>query len=629
MFRTSIATVSLSGTLEEKLKAIAAAGFDGVEIFEADFINFHATPRDVRKMAEDLGLEITCFQPFRDFEGMPEPQRARNFERAKRKFDLMRQLGTDLMLICSNISPLALGGIVRAADDFRELGEIAGPMGIRVGFEALAWGRHINDHRDAWEVVRRADHPAIGLILDSFHTLSRGIPVESIGAIPGDRIFLVQLADAPKLSLDILSWSRHFRCFPGQGELPVPDFMRAIAATGYDGPLSLEIFNDQFRAGSAGRVATDGLRSLIQLEDQIAPSLYPAPKAIERLPPRADVLGVEFIEFAADDATATALRTIFTGMGFRKTGQHRSKQVERWTQGAINLVVNTETKGFAHSHSVTHGPGVCAICLRVTDAAQVMKRAEKLKTQLFHQAVGPGELDIPAIRGVGGSLIYFIEPTGDLGQVWQSEFQPVEATPVTAAGLTEVDHIAQSMHYDEMLSWLLFYTALFEMERLPQLDIADPGGLTQSQVVETGDGDLRIVLNGSMAARTLSSRFLSEFFGSGVQHMAFSTGDIFASVSAMRAAGIGFLEIPDNYYDDLEAKYDLDPAVATALRKNRILYDRDGETEFFQVYSHVFADRFFFEVVERRGYKGYGAVNASVRLSAQAREARPVVMPRG
>jgi 4-hydroxyphenylpyruvate dioxygenase len=227
--KTSIATVSISGDLREKLSAIAAAGFDGVEIFENDFLAFDGTPEEVGRIVRDHGLEITLFQPFRDFEGMPEPQRTRTFDRAERKFDLMAELGTDLMLICSNVSPLALGGIDRAADDFRELGERAARRGLRVGYEALAWGRHISDHRDAWEIVRRANHPNVGLILDSFHTLSRKIDVESIRAIPGDKIFIVQLADAPKLDMDLLYWSRHFRNMPGEGDLPVTDFMRAVA----------------------------------------------------------------------------------------------------------------------------------------------------------------------------------------------------------------------------------------------------------------------------------------------------------------------------------------------------------------------------------------------------------------
>ncbi len=169
--QTAIATVSLSGTLNEKLEAIAAAGFKGVEIFENDLLSFNGTPADVRGMVADLGLTTITFQPFRDFEGMPEPARSKVFSRAERKFDLMQELGCDLLLVCSNVSPDAIGGIDRAAADFHELGERAQQRGLRVGYEALAWGRHVNDFRDAWEVVRRADHPAIGLVLDTFHAL--------------------------------------------------------------------------------------------------------------------------------------------------------------------------------------------------------------------------------------------------------------------------------------------------------------------------------------------------------------------------------------------------------------------------------------------------------------------------
>jgi 4-hydroxyphenylpyruvate dioxygenase len=624
----SIATVSLSGTLDEKLRAVAAAGFDAVEIFETDFLSFGGSPRDLGRLCGDLGLAISAFQPFRDFEAMPEPQRTRNFARAGRKFDLMQEMGTDLLLICSNVSPAALGGIDRAADDLRALGEIAAARGLRVGFEALAWGRHVSDYRDAWEIVRRADHASIGLILDSFHTLAPALPVAPIRAIPADRIFLVQLADAPRLDLDFLSWSRHFRCFPGQGDLPIRDFMAAVAATGYDGPLSLEIFNDQFRAGSAARVAMDGLRSLTVLQDEMA-ALSPAPSGA-RLPPRAASRGIGFVEFAIDEDAAGRLAALFRQLGFRRTGRHASKSVERWSQGAIDFVINSETDGFAHAHYISHGPGVCAIALVVDDVAATMARAEALAARTFRQPVGPGELEIPAVRGVGGSLLYFLEPGG---KNWDSDFLALadespsgDSSPGDPAGdrLLAVDHISQSMQYDEMLSWLLFYTAIFDFGRAPQVEIADPGGLVQSQAIANAGGSVRFVLNGSAAARTLSARFLSEFFGSGVQHLALSCPDIFAAVAAMRGRGLDFLAIPDNYYDDIEAKYDLDAATMASLRANRILYDRDGDGEFFQVYTHVFDDRFFFEIVERRDYQGFGAANAAIRLAAQARETRPL-----
>ena len=618
MNKLSIATVSLSGALDEKLRAIAAAGFDEVEIFEADLLSFNGSPRDVGQMCRDLGLTICAFQPFRDFEGMPEPQRSRNFARAARKFDLMKELQTDLMLICSNISPASLGGIDRAAADFHELGDLAAQHVMRVGFEALAWGAHVNDYRDAWEIVRRANHPSIGVILDSFHALAPAFPVSAIASIPADKIFLVQLADAPKLGLDVLSWSRHFRCFPGQGDLPVAEFMEAVQATGYSGAWSLEIFNDQFRAGSAVRTATDGLRSLILLQDQLAKT--PA----DALQPKTSTRGVGFIEFAVNETKATDLATLVSQLGFHKTGAHRSKDVERWSQGAIELVINSEPDGFAHSHYVTHGPGVCAIALDVGNTKQAMARAEALQARTFYQPVGPGELEIPAIHGVGGSLLYFLEAAG---KNWDVDFEPLQSN-AGSDHLSVVDHISQSMPYDEMLSWLLFYTGILDLQRLPQMEIPDPVGLVQSQALISANQSLRIILNGSSATRTLSNRFISEFFGSGVQHIAFLCDNIFAAVADMRKRGAKFLRIPDNYYDDVEAKYGLDAELMAALRDNQILYDREGDGEFFQIYTPSFDERFFFEIVERRNYQGFGAANAGIRLAAQTRDARPVSVPR-
>src|SRR6201996_3289017 len=184
--QTSIATVCLSGGLSEKLRAIAAAGFRGVEIFESDLLSYSGTPRDAAREMADLGLTAITFQPFRDFEGMPDAQRQRTFDRAERKFDLMQELGCDTLMACSSVAPDSVGGVDRAAADFRELGERAKRRGLRIGFEALAWGRHINDYRDAWEVVRRADHPAVGLVLDSFHTFARKTDLTPMRAIPGD-----------------------------------------------------------------------------------------------------------------------------------------------------------------------------------------------------------------------------------------------------------------------------------------------------------------------------------------------------------------------------------------------------------------------------------------------------------
>jgi 4-hydroxyphenylpyruvate dioxygenase len=617
--KTAIATVCLSGALDEKLEAIARAGFKRVEIFENDLLTFNGSPADVRRMIEDAGLETITFQPFRDFEGMPEGRRERAFSRAERKFDVMQALDCDLLLICSNVSPDCLGGIERAAADLRELGERAHKRGLRIAFEALAWGRHINDYRDSWEAVRRADHPAVGLVLDTFHILARGTDLGTIRSIPRDRIFLVQVADAPRLDMDYLSWSRHYRNFPGQGDLPLDNFMDVLSTTGFDGLFSLEIFNDQFRAGPTRQVAVDGHRSLVYLLDRLRQRTPQAAAVLPALPPRAKCLGVEFIEFAMDDQAAIGFERLLTGLGFRRAGEHVSKAVTRWCQGEVNIVVNTEKEGFAHSYNITHGTSVCAIGLRVEDAAAALDRAQALYDTPFRQAVGPGELEIPAVRGLGGSLVYFIDSKTDLGRVWDIEFRPVSGGAAQDAGILRVDHLSQSMLYDEMLSWLLFYSSLLDVDKVPEQDVLDPGGLVKSQVVHSRDGKLRIVLNASQSSRTQSSRFLSEAFGSGVQHIALATADIVATAQRLRAGGVDLLPVPENYYDDLEAKTDLDAATIDRLRQHGIFYDREGDSEYFQIYGRTIEDRFFFEIVERRGYEGYGAVNAPVRLAAQAR----------
>lgn len=619
--RTSIATVSISGDFEEKLAAIAAAGFDGIEIFENDFLAFDGSPREAGRLVRDHGLEIMLFQPFRDFEGMPEPQRGRAFERVERKFDLMQELGAELMLVCSNVSPLALGGIDRAAADFAELGERAAKRGLRVGYEALAWGRHINDHRDAWEIVRRADHPNVGLILDSFHTLARDLDPASIRAIPGDRIFFVQLADAPRIDMDPLYWSRHFRNMPGEGDLDVTGFMRAVAATGYDGVVSLEIFNDQFRGGSPRTISIDGHRSLLYLMDRVRRAEPGIAIQVPEMPDRVSVSGIEFIEFAADEREAGELGALLRHLGFRRSGRHISKEVELWRQGDIKVVINSEREGFAHSSYLVHGTTVCDIGLKVADAAATVARARTLGATPFEQAVGPGELKIPAIRGVGGGIMHFIDDVSELARVWEIEFEPVddpEAPP--EFGLVSIDHIAQTMNYEEMLTWLLFYTSIFDTRKTPMVDVVDPAGLVRSQVIENAEGSLRITLNGAENRKTLAGHFITESFGSAVQHLAFRSADIFATAARLQENGFLPLAISPNYYDDLEARFGLEPELLERLKAANILYDRDEQGEYFQLYSPNYGEGFFFEIVERRGgYAGYGAANAQVRLAAQKR----------
>jgi 4-hydroxyphenylpyruvate dioxygenase len=627
--KTSIATVSISGNLREKLGAIAKAGFDGIEIFEQDFIADAGTPREIGAMVRDHGLEITLFQPFRDFEGLTGDARLRAFDRARYKFDTMQELGTDLMLVCSSVHPAALGGIDRAADDFRALGEIAAARNLRVGYEALAWGRHVNDHRDAWEIVRRADHPNVGLILDSFHTLARKIDPDTIRRIPRDRIFFVQLADAPLIDMDLLYWSRHFRTMPGEGDLAVTAFMRAVAATGYDGPISLEIFNDQFRGGRPEGLARDGYRSLVALMDDVRRQEADIRITVPDLPARVRAEGVAFIEFATRGDEARMLVALLQTMGFAHVGQHVTKSLSLWQQGDIRIVLNSETTGYANSAYLSHGTTICDVGVLVNSAADTARRALALAAAPFSQPVGPGELAIPAIRGVGGSVVHFIDHHSGLSDVWALEFLPTGADPAGTSGLTRIDHIAETMSYDEMLSWALFYTSIFEMSRAPMVDVIDPDGLVRSQAISTPDAAFRITLNGAETHRTLAGSFLAESYSGAVQHVAFACDDIFATTTAMARLGFRTLAIPGNYYSDLKARFALTDALLTRLQAHNILYDEDSTGAFYQVYSHSFAGGLFLEVVQRTGgYDGYGGPNAPFRIAAQKRMARPKDMPK-
>ncbi|WP_322099051.1 bifunctional sugar phosphate isomerase/epimerase/4-hydroxyphenylpyruvate dioxygenase family protein [Novosphingobium terrae] len=594
-----------------------------MEIFENDLLCAQQSAKEIGAICKDLGLAISMFQPFRDYEGLPRDLRDKAEERMRRKFQVMEDLDTDLILLCSNCSPHSSGQREQLLEDLAHIGRVAGEHGKRIAYEGLAWGLHVHDHRDAWALVRDVDHPALGLALDSFHSLARSIPSASIADVRADKLFIVQWADAPILQMDPLNWSRHFRCMPGQGDFDLTTYGAQLRRIGYDGYWSLEIFNDRFRAGSANQIARDGLRSLRTLHDRAGIVLGKRGE----LPVPIDPVGVEFIEFAASHAEARDFERIFHALGFAPAGRHRNKDVVRWRQGDINLVINSEPEGLAHSFDIVHGGSVCALGLAVDDQTSAIARAEALDIERFTQPIAPDEWQIPALRGIGGSLLYLVD-AATRETMWEQEFPapPTGGLSEHAAGrddLVAIDHVAQTMHYEEFLSWLLFYTSLLDVSKTPLLEIADPMGIVYSQAVESrpdeqGRRALRFTLNGSLAANALSTRFLHHYFGAGVQHIAFQSRDIFATAAHAKEAGLPFLALGPNYYADLEARFDLSPDLVARMAEYNILYDRDGDGEYFQFYSRAIAKRIFFEVVERRTYDAYGATNATVRLNAQA-----------
>jgi 4-hydroxyphenylpyruvate dioxygenase len=636
--RKSIATVCLSGTLGTKLEAIAAARFDAVEIFENDLISFGGSPGDLAAMAADLGLGIDLYQPFRDFEGVAEATLKRNLDRAERKFDLMQALGAPMLLVCSNVASAVSADPSRAAAQLHALAERAAARNLRIGYEALAWGKHVRHYADAWAIVREADHPHLGLIVDSFHILSLGDDPGALADIPSDKIFFVQLADAPRLAMDILQWSRHYRCFPGQGQLDLTSFLEQVLVAGYSGPLSLEVFNDVFREAPNRRTAIDAMQSLLFLEAQTRARFERAAQTdAAQTPPRAEVLrrvelfdppaapaidGIAFLEFAVDDAAALKLAALLKTLGFRRAGRHRSKNVTLYRQGDIHLVLNAEPDSFARAYFAERGPSICALSLRTDDGIRALNRATALHCPRFDGKIGPHELRIPAIRARDGSLIYFVSTAPGQKSLYEIDFALEDAGSRIDAGLRAIDHVAMGLPVDQLDTWILFYRAVLGLQPGESLELSDPYGLIRSCGMATDARTLRIVLNVSPSRSTQTARTISTLGGASAHHVAFSCADIFATVVQLRANGVRFVPISRNYYDDLPTRFELDAGMVQRLQELGLLYDRAGDGEYFHIYSESFADRFFFEIVQRAGgYDAYGALNAPARMAAQT-EAR-------
>ena len=600
--KTSIATVSINGNLKEKILAISKAGFDGVEIFENDFLTFNLSPKEIKKIVKDQGLEITLFQPFRDFEGMPDNHRTRAFDRAKKKFDIMAELETDLILICSNTSNISLGGLDRAANDFFELGEIARERSIKIGYEALAWGKYINDHRDAWEIVRRANHENVGIILDSFHTLSKNIDLNSITTIPKEKIFIVQLADAPLHNMDLLYWSRHYRNMPGQGDLPISNFMDALNKTGYDGYLSLEIFNDNYRSGPRNLIAKDGQRSLISLIN----------KSKTKNKQELKINQIEFIEFAANEKNLKELENTLNALGFNEIGKHQHKKIKLFVFDNVKFIINYENTLLIEENS-KKGPYPYAYGININSLDLLFKQAELLDISLIKKQENLN-LSMDAINHIDG-LIYVIESNDN--NIWEKDFGYCPS-PAKNDFNVKIDHIAQTLNQDEMSSSLLSYSVLFSCKKSPIVDIIDQYGITKSQIIENKTQTFRMTMNGADNSNTIAGQFLKKTTRPGIQHVALSSDNLIALVKKLKKKGQEFLKISDNYYDDIEARFGLDFNFCNELKELNILYDEDENGSFLQVYTNLINNTFFFEIVQRiNNYQGYGANNALFRIAAQ------------
>ncbi|MEV7891134.1 bifunctional sugar phosphate isomerase/epimerase/4-hydroxyphenylpyruvate dioxygenase family protein [Streptomyces sp. NPDC002817] len=590
--RTSIATVSLSGSLTEKLTAAARAGFDGVEIFENDLLASPLTPEEIRTRCADLGLGIDLYQPMRDMEAVPEERFANNLRRAQHKFELMGRLGTDTVLVCSSVHPLAVDDDALAAEQLGRLADLAQEFGIKVAYEALAWGRHVSTYDHAWQIVRAADHPALGTCLDSFHILSRGSEpksLEAIADIPGEKIFFLQLADAPLPAMDVLQWSRHYRSFPGQGGFDVADLVRRVLHTGYDGPLSLEVFNDVYRQADAGRTAVDAHRSLLLLQETVGVTT----------PPAAVVpTGVAFAELITPDAEPVS--AVLGALGFARTARHRTKPVDLWQQGEARLLLNTGPAGRRD------GTGLAAIGLESPDPAGAARRAEALLAPVLPRRRAVEDAPLDAVAAPDGTELFFCATGRPELPNWRADFEDV-AHEAGAACVRCIDHLALVQPWHQFDEAALFHRSVLGLHAQESVDVADPYGLMRSRAVTNPDGSVRIALSVGAAPTDDTVH---------AQHIAFATDDVVTAVRRFRDAGGRVLPIPANYYDDLAARFEFADGELETYRELGILYDRDAYGTFRHCYTRT-VGRVFFELVQRDGYRGYGAQNAPVRLAAQ------------
>jgi 4-hydroxyphenylpyruvate dioxygenase len=348
--------------------------------------------------------------------------------------------------------------------------------------------------------------------------------------------------------------------------------------------------------------------------------------------------GFEFIEYAAPDPVA--LGRLFEIMGFTAIARHRHKDVTLYRQGGVNFIINAEPDSFAQRFARLHGPSICAIAFRVQDAALAYRRALELGAWGFDSKSGPMELNIPAIKGIGDSVIYFVDrwrgksgvTPGGIGDIsiYDVDFKPVTGTEVSPAGcgLTEIDHLTHNVHRGRMREWSEFYERLFNFREVRYFDIE--GKLTglKSKAMTSPCGKIRIPINESSDDKSQIAEYLDLYHGEGIQHVALATNDIYGTVRAMKSQGVAFQDTIDAYYDLVDNRLPAHGENLDALRELRILID--GATDegvpraqggqdttgsgrspelLLQIFTQTVIGPIFFEIIQRKGDEGFGEGN--------------------
>jgi 4-hydroxyphenylpyruvate dioxygenase len=319
--------------------------------------------------------------------------------------------------------------------------------------------------------------------------------------------------------------------------------------------------------------------------------------------------GFEFIEYAAPDPEL--LRGLFQRLGFPAVARHRSKNVTLHSQGDINFVINAEPESFAQRFAQAHGPCVCAMAFRVQDAAAAFNRAVSLGAEPHRGNVGPMELNIPAIVGIGGSLIYFVDRYGDRS-IYDVDFRPVTSESLENAGLLHVDHLTHNVHRGHMDKWTGFYESLFNFREIRYFDIEGKKTGLFSRALTSPCGKIRIPINESQDDKSQIEEYLREYRGEGIQHIALSTDDIYRTVDVLRGRGVAFQDTPETYYEGISARVPGHREDIAELRRRKILIDGSGADDegiLLQIFTANVIGPIFFEIIQRKGNQGFGEGN--------------------
>jgi 4-hydroxyphenylpyruvate dioxygenase len=330
--------------------------------------------------------------------------------------------------------------------------------------------------------------------------------------------------------------------------------------------------------------------------------------------------GFEFVEFAAPDPAE--MGAIFEQMGFALIARHRHKRVLLYRQGEINFVINAEPGSFGQRFARLHGPSVCAIAFRVEDAAQAYARAIDLGAWGYEGHSGPMELNIPAIKGVGDSLIYFVDRwrgkngalDGAIGNIsiYDVDFEPLPGAEHTPAGLglLRIDHLTHNVHRGRMREWAEFYERIFNFREVRYFDIEGQVTGVRSKAMTSPCGLIRIPINeeGREQAGQIQE-YLEAYHGEGIQHIALSSHTLTRSVDALRARGVRLLDTPDTYYELIDRRIPDHGQDVSALRQRKILIDGSKGALLLQIFSENLCGPIFFEFIERLGNEGFGEGN--------------------